>query len=368
MTETYIYQIGEVVLDVERGVLPSYYSTETEYEIKNVQSSFNKVINASRYNLQNTQIGISGGLKYETAKSRYTVQLDQKLRSYQGIVVHIFSCLINDFLNNKCEEKQIWMYTTAIIKNVQVSRGSNYSAPTIEVNFDLLDYWKCIDTNLFCYGDDYGNELDTLEEPTVFLPEAYPTFEVAIENKNQWKKKNFSTYEFLYNPDYWNSLYCDDCLCNECGQFSYYANTNKWHEIESDEYVFGYAPISIYSLTGLNKNETVEITTISKQEFRNITRLTTFSLLDLNDQIVSFGYTEFDENDVVVFGDVKRYLNGQFYRPAFVYRNGSLLENIKPVFVYDDDFPAMINGGKSRIYIKASNDAKIAWVHQFRRI
>jgi hypothetical protein len=369
MSETYIYQIGEVVLDIERNVLPSYYSTETDFEIQNVQSPFLKVINASQYRLNNTELSVSGGIKYETAISRFTTELDQKLRSYQGIVVHVFACIISDFLENDCDNKQIWVYTTAMIKNVQLSRGSNYATPTIEVGFTLLDYWKCIDTNLFCFGDDFGNELDLIEPPLTYSPEAYPTFEIAVSQKNQWKKKNFSNYDFIYNPEYWNSLYCDDCLCNGCGSVLYYSNPNKWREVQTDEYVFGYAPISIYSIYNLNQNTTIEITTISKQEFRNITRVTTIDCSVINDQIVELGYTPLTSGDILVFGDVKRYHNNKFYRPAFVFRNSEILENVFPVISYDDEYPAMINSGKSRIYIGSSNsDIKVAWVHQFRRI
>lgn len=366
--DMYIYQIGEVVLDVERNVLPSYYSTETDYEVENIQSPFLKAINMSRYRLQNTDLNFTGGLKYETATSRYTVDLDQKLRSYQGTIVHVFACLIQDFLDVNCDQKEVWVYTTAIIKQVGLSRGSNYSTPSIDIGLELLDYWKCIDTNLFCFGDDFGNELDLINPPEEFNPEAYPTFEIAVSQKNQWKKKNFSSYDFIYNPDYWISLYCDDCLCNDCGSVLYYSNVNKWREVENDEYTFGYAPISLYSAYNLTKNTTLEITTISKQEFRNITRVTEIDCGVINDQIIELGYSELNNNDVLVFGDVKRYYNGIFYRPAFIFRNNKILENVFPIINYDDEFPAMINGGKSRIYVKSDDDVKVAWVHQFRRI
>jgi hypothetical protein len=238
-------------------------------------------------------------------------------------------------------------------------------------------YTTQIRDNYITYVDNFAVEECTKEVDKSFYNES-PTCEQLL-NCSDCLGFVYSEWEddrLFYDKYYWDSAYNIDCRPNDNGIAAInligaiYLNT--WMNLNCDVGIWNAPPLSIYSFEGLPNTGTFRIRVNKRDGLSLVAVDATLNLTTLSTSLVAAGYGSIQLTDRIVVGDLRRYINGETYRPSFIERAG-VVSPVRPIWDYPEWFPGMLAPGRSQFafnYTGAGDISgiNIAYVHHYRRI
>lgn len=385
-----IFQIEKIALHIHDQKLEDPYSTQSDSPSQDFLFSHRKVGVDLRWIHKTVTIKTSGLLVGEINKS--TDALLQELRSIVGMPTNIIAYYINDTTEtiskchcacySECKDcKLTWLQTFGALTDVSISRGDPFEPATIDLTIEIYEFWRNLNVAFWHWGGGeniaplnkipvHANTVSEYQELLGFCPTCDMLF-ACDDCVKAFRRINYEDCdEFVYDPLFWQAYHCQ---CNDCshGVVQSSETVNRWYNINVPKSHWGAPPLSLYSMTNLPSTGDIYIQVFHEDNMVSCMDETSLSIDDLNVQLNDAGWLPIQPTDVLWFGEVREYFNNKLYSPAFIKRNGVIIQDVHPAFNYTTFFPGMLWPGLNRVFIDipdSNRDALVAFWHQFRRL
>jgi hypothetical protein len=395
-------QIGNRSFHIHDQNLFLEYSNQSKSKERDFLFSPTKSIVDSQWRPKTIGLKTSG--THVSLGSNYNAdEIVEELRAWVGKPTTVIAYSIYNLDNSSnygcacgasCEDCNInYLQTYGILKSVERSIDEPQQPHSLSISIDILDFWRELDNYSWEWGD--SNPTSLLQQSLFISPNTeisndeinydpllcndyfskFPTCEqlFACDPCGSFHFRDWANTNLYYDEYFWYDQYNEDCVGRSGGESDLNLTAfNVWNVVDSPAGKWSAPPLSIYSLSGLPPTGTLTIRVVKKNgiSLANISSSIDLAQLDADLIADSLGGLEID--DRIVVGDIRRFINDDVYRPAFIERGSTILAT-KPRWDYSEWFPGMLAPNYSQFAFNYSGSGdtshfNAACVHHFRRI
>ncbi len=346
-----IYQIGRHRLHVHDAGLAHESRYESRFESTELLRSPYSIPQAGRWIFKNMTISISGMLM-DVKNKIEAEQLAQILRSEIDLVQDIIAYDLGTSSPPVCACQYVgdmtWLHNVGMIRDVTFSRGDAFDLPQISLEIELLSFWEPLNMLVWNFGYGIPSPLDSIlaippyRDLVSDVPPSAQVFSKESRDFSIWRKRNFDSYNFLYDPMSWE-------VCHQPNlNYSLSWTPGGWRNIRIPQEDWGGPPRVMYAFTNLPETGTVTIRTVKESGWSHVDETITIDLETLDTDLSDNGYGGLRFTDQVIIGDVTRL-------PGYIRRNETLLSISPRVSGWGSSinsyWPGMLNPGENRILL-----------------
>lgn len=356
----HIYQIGKHRLHIHDPSLAHEMKYDSRQKSEEIFRSPYSVPMTGRWLYKSNSLRVAGTL-VDIEDGPRAEQLAQILRSEIDMIQDVIAYEVTNAANAVCacethDGDILWIHNLGIIRNVNVSRGDAFDPPEIDLDIEMVSFWEPLNELLWYFGSVSESSLDPVEAVPPYrdllavTPHAAQIFNSRGKEFFLWVKRNFASYDFLYDPLSWEM--CSDHV---------HAKTwvpGGWYVFDIPEGDWGGPPHVIYAFTNLSSTGgTITVRTVKERGWNQDGETITIDLAQLDTDLAAAGYTGLQAADQIIIGDVSQL-------PGYIRRAGQLLTISPRVEGWgssqDTYWPGAVNPGQNRIFLDPA-DGMVAY-------
>lgn len=375
-----LHQVGGAVLAFPKSELTNSYGNTSRGKNTEFYSTMNPLVRDTQYLQKERKLKYKG---FAFDLQNYSFEsFDNYIRQIVGKPVPVIAYVLHDNeakrfgCNCKCSTGKgccglTFMQAIAVITDVDNINEKDWASPRdFGFTIELVTAWRGIDRLKWKYGGASLNGTVTPITTTKSLVKAVSTRvttnydyaqETALPNCASFfqdcKVCNASFSPVVYDDEcrhLWDiealswRLQKGCCESNSCciGNVGFVmegANRGVAYDLDINPDYWNVPPLSLYIFKGINGESDIKINSKgTDSRLAPISRQTVIDIATTNVLLANNGYSDIDDDDLVVVGDFSYYNGTELLKNSMIVRNGDAID-VQPIVRQPDYFAGMVH-------------------------